>query len=94
MGDALTCRRDAFGLPADLHYLNCAYMGPIPDVAEEAGIAGIRRKRVPTTIHPPDFFETSDELRRLFSALVGGDDPTRVAILPGVSNGVARHIAP
>ena len=89
MGDALTCQRGAFGLPLDLHYLNCAYMGPLPDVAEAAGIEAIRRKRVPVTIHPPDFFETSDELRRLFAALVGGDDPTRVAILPGVSYGVA-----
>jgi selenocysteine lyase/cysteine desulfurase len=89
VGDALTCQREAFGLPPDLHYLNCAYMGPLPKVAEAAGIEGIRRKRVPVSIHPPDFFETSDELRRLFAALVGGDDPTRVAILPGVSYGVA-----
>lgn len=89
MSDALTCQRDAFGLPDDLHYLNCAYMGPLPTVAEEAGIAGIRRKRVPVSIHPPDFFETSDELRRLFADLVGETDPTRVAILPGVSYGIA-----
>jgi len=89
VGDALTCQRGAFGLPPDLHYLNCAYMGPLPDVAEAAGIEAIRRKRVPVSIHPPDFFETSDELRRLFAALVGGDDPTRVALLPGVSYGVA-----
>jgi selenocysteine lyase/cysteine desulfurase len=89
VGDALTCQRGAFGLPPDLHYLNCAYMGPLPTVAEAAGIDGIRRKRVPVSIHPRDFFETSDELRRLFAALVGGDDPTRVAILPGVSYGVA-----
>jgi selenocysteine lyase/cysteine desulfurase len=89
VGDALTCQRGAFGLPPDLHYLNCAYMGPLPNVAEAAGIDGIRRKRVPVSIHPPDFFEASDELRRLFAALVGGDDPTRVAILPGVSYGVA-----
>ncbi|MCG6956482.1 MAG: aminotransferase class V-fold PLP-dependent enzyme [Gemmatimonadetes bacterium] len=89
MSDALTCQRDAFGLPEDLHYLNCAYMGPLPTVSEEAGIEGIRRKRVPVSIHPPDFFETSDELRRLFADLVGEADPTRVAIGPGVSYGIA-----
>ncbi len=89
MDDTLRCQRQAFGLPSDLHYLNCAYMGPLPTVSEQVGIASIRRKRVPTSIHPPDFFETSDELRRLFAALVGGEDPTRVAILPGVSYGVA-----
>lgn len=89
MDDTLTCQREEFGLPADLHYLNCAYMGPLPMVTEEAGIAGIRRKRVPVSIHPADFFETSDELRRLFADLIGGSDPTRVAILPGVSYGIA-----
>jgi len=85
----LTCQRAAFGLPEGLHYLNCAYMGPIPRVAEEAGVAGIRRKLDPTSIHVDDFFAPSDELRRLFAALVNGGDPTRVAILPGVSYGVA-----
>jgi len=89
LSDTLSCQRDAFGLPRDLHYLNCAYMGPLPRVTEEAGIEGIRRKRVPTGIHPKDFFETSDRVRRLFSELVNAGDPTRVAILPGVSYGVA-----
>jgi selenocysteine lyase/cysteine desulfurase len=87
--DALTCQKDAFGLPEDLHYLNCAYMGPLPRVAEEAGVEAVRRKRVPTSIHVDDFFADSDRLRSLFASLVGGDDPTRVAILPGVSYGVA-----
>ncbi len=87
--EALTCQREAFGLPDDLHYLNCAYMGPLPRVTEEAGIEGIRSKRVPISIHADDFFRTSDELRRLFSSLVGAGDPARVAILPGVSYGVA-----
>lgn len=89
MSDRLDCQREAFGLPRDLHYLNCAYMGPLPRVTEDAGIEGIRRKRVPTGIHPNDFFETSDRLRRLFSDLVNAGDPTRVAVLPGVSYGVA-----
>ena len=89
MNDALHCQREAFGLPDDLHYLNCAYMGPLPRVTEEAGVEGIRRKRVPTGIHPADFFETSDRVRKLFSDLVNAGDPGRVAILPGVSYGVA-----
>ena len=96
MNDPLGCQRQAFGLPEDLHYLNCAYMGPIPRVTEEAGVEGIRRKRVPTGIHPNDFFETSDRIRGLFSDLVNAGDATRVAILPGVSYGVAiaaRNIA-
>ncbi len=88
-GHVLECQREHFGLPADLHYLNCAYMGPIPRAAEEAGVEGVRRKRVPTSISGDDFFALSDEARRLFATLVHGDDPARVAILPGVSYGVA-----
>jgi selenocysteine lyase/cysteine desulfurase len=87
--EPLRCQRDAFGLPDDLHYLNCAYMGPLPRATEEAGVEGIRRKRVPTGIHPADFFETADKVRALFARLIDAEDPNRVAILPGVSYGVA-----
>lgn len=89
MTDGLACKRDAFSLPGDLHYLNCAYMGPLPKATEEAGMEGIRRKRVPTGIFPSDFFETSDELRSLFAGLVHVGDAQRIAILPGVSYGIA-----
>lgn len=86
---ALTCRRDAFSLPADVHYLNCAYMGPLPVRAQEAGEAGIRAKAVPIGIAPGDFFESSDRARRLFAGLIGTDDSTRVAIVPAVSYALA-----
>lgn len=89
MSESLTCQRDLFSIPEDVHYLNCAYMGPLPRAAEEAGIRGLRRKVLPTDIHPEDFFRTSDELRALFAGLVGADDPTRVAIQPGASYGIA-----
>jgi len=87
--EPLSCQRHLFSIPVDVHYLNCAYMGPLPRSAEEAGVAGLRRKVLPTDIHPPDFFETSDRLRGLFAGLVGVDDPTRVAIHPGASYGIA-----
>ena len=86
---ALTCQRDQFNIPAGLHYLNCAYMGPLPRVAEEAGILGLRMKRDPSSILPHHFFDTSLELRRLFSRLIGNADPTRISIGPGVSYSVA-----
>lgn len=89
MSELLGCQRDAFSLPDDLHYLNCAYMGPLPKVTEAAGIESIRMKRVPTGIFPKDFFETSDKLRGLFAGLVNAPDPNSVAIHPGVSYGVA-----
>ena len=85
----LTCQRDAFALPDDLHYLNCAYMGPLPVRSQEAGIRGIRAKAVPSTIEPTDFFTESDDARRLFARIIGSDDAARVAIVPSVSYGIA-----
>ncbi len=85
----LTCQRGQFNIPAGLHYLNCAYMGPLPRVAEEAGVLGLRMKRDPSAILPHHFFDTSLELRKLFSRLIGDADPTRISIGPGVSYSVA-----
>lgn len=85
----LTCRRVDFSLPRDEHYLNCAYMGPLPRAAEAAGIEAIRRKSVPTRIVPPAAFWETDRLRELFARLVHVDQPARIAIQPGVSYGVA-----
>lgn len=87
--ETLLCQRDSFQLPRDAHYLNCAYMGPLPRVAEEAGIEAIRLKRVPTRIVPPDAFWETDEVRAQFARLIQVDEPGRVAIQPGVSYGVA-----
>ena len=85
----LTCQRDAFSLPDDVHYLNCAYFGPLPKATEEAGIAGVRQKRAPMLVHSEDFFTQSDQARQSFARLVGARDPTRIAILPSASYGVA-----
>ena len=89
MTEPLTCQREAFALPRELHYLNCAYMGPLPLAAEAAGVQAIHRKTVPTRIVPPDAFWDTERLRELFATLVHVDDPQRVAIQPGVSYGVA-----
>jgi len=88
-GDApLSCRRDAFRLPDGAHFLNCAYMAPLPRVTEEAIVEGLRRKREPSGIGPDDFFRDVEEVRRRFGALVGGS-AERVALLPSASYGVA-----
>lgn len=84
----LTCQRGHFTLPDGQHYLNCAYMGPIPKVAEEAGIDGLRMKRFPQTIVPDDFFAPVDRLRSRFGSLVNGS-ADQVAIVPSVSYAVS-----
>jgi selenocysteine lyase/cysteine desulfurase len=84
----LTCQRAAFSLPVGLHYLNCAYMSPLPLVTEDAGIEGVRTKRDPTSISARDFYQTGEEARRLFAGLVNAE-PDRIALLPGAAYGVA-----
>jgi selenocysteine lyase/cysteine desulfurase len=80
---------EAFHLPAGVHYLNCAYMSPLLRGVEAAGIRGIRRKRAPHRIRAEDFFLESDRVRRRFARLLGEVPPTRIALLPSVSYGVA-----
>lgn len=85
----LDCRRGDFSLPPDVHYLNCAYMGPLPLRAQDAGVAGIGAKAIPAAIEPDDFFRDSNEARRLFAQIIGAADAERVAIIPSVSYGIA-----
>lgn len=84
----LTCQKDEFYLPKDIHYLNCAYMAPLPRNVEDAGIEGIRRKRNPTHVHAPDFFDDSERVRKLFGELIHAE-PASVALIPSVSYGMA-----
>jgi len=85
----MLCQRHCFSLPPGVHYLNCAYMSPLPWRAEEAGLEGMRRKRVPSTIAPADFFAEVDRVRALFARVVGARDARRIAIVPAVSYGLA-----
>ena len=84
----LSDQRHLFSLPESVHYLNCAYMGPLPKRTEEAGIEGLRRKSVPTGILQEDFFAPVEALRELAGRLVNAS-PERVALIPAVSYGVA-----
>ena len=85
----LTCQRDRFHLPDGVHYLNTAYMGPLLKRVEEAGIAAVQRRRDPTSITAESFFTDADRARRLFAELVVAPDPSRIAVVPGVSYGIA-----
>lgn len=86
--EPLTCQKAAFSLPPGLHYLNGAYMSPLPRAVEEAGIRGMARKRNPASMSSEDFFSESSEVRRLFSRLVNAPEPESIAILPSVSYGI------
>ena len=85
----LTCQRHAFGLPRDLHYLNCAYMAPVSDRVQSAAHRAVELLRAPSQIRSEDFFGPSDRVRRLFAELIQADDYRRVAIIPSVSYAMA-----
>lgn len=86
----LPCQKHLFSLDEDTHYFNCAYMSPLLKTVEEAGIAGIQRKRDPSHLSSSDFFTQSDELRRCFATLINAPDPLRVAIVPSASYAIAN----
>jgi len=83
------CRRDVFSVPSGVHYLNCAYMSPLPRAVEEVGVDALRRKRFPAGIEASDFFTDSTRLRERFASLVGESNGDRVAIHPSASYGIA-----
>jgi len=76
--------RDAFDIPADVAYLNCAYMAPQLDRVTRAGVAAMRRKQRPWQIGPADFFDDLERLRGLFAGLIGAD-ADGVAVVPAAS---------
>lgn len=83
-----------FDLPDDVTYMNCAFMGPIPTHALEAGLMGLARKARPWTIALDDFTVPVDQLRASFADLLGApDDTDGVAITPSVSYGVSTAAA-
>ena len=92
----LHCQRDAFQLPANDHYLNCAFMSPLMRSVENAGVEGIRQKRNPADIRPADFFDEVNRVRGLFAQLIQAEDSTRVAVVPSASYGLtaaARNLS-
>ncbi len=84
----LPCQKHLFSLPANAHYLNCAYMSPVSKAVEEAGIAGIRAKRAPAAIGANDFFETTASVKHIFADLVHAPTSS-ISIVPSASYGMA-----
>lgn len=85
----LDCQAAEFSLPPDQHYLNCAYMAPIPRRVERAGNLAIAEKRAPAAVGPDDFFRNGELLRSEFAKLIGAGAPERIAIIPAASYGLA-----
>jgi selenocysteine lyase/cysteine desulfurase len=88
----LTPQRDAFEIPDDVAYLNCAYISPNLRAVREAGERAVVRKSRPWEITAEDFFTESEQVRGLFAAVVGGD-ADGVAIIPSASYGISTAAA-
>lgn len=85
----LSCQKHLFSLDPAIHYLNGAYMSPLLQSAEEAGIQGILKKRQPEKISAGDFFTDAQRLRALFARIVNAASADEVALIPSVSYGMA-----
>jgi len=85
---ALTCQRHLFDIPADVTYLNAAYMSPILKEAAALGQVSVAKKMHPWDITVPDFFDPPNRACALMAQMIGaGSDD--VALIPSVSYGAA-----
>ncbi len=85
----LKCQSDLFSLDPSVHYLNCAYMSPLPLRVEEAGMKAMRLKRNPSRVAQSDFFSGPASVKGLFAELVNAPSASSISILPSVSYGIA-----
>ncbi len=85
----MECQSHRFGIPDEVAYLNCSYMGPLTHETVAAGHQAMLRKQQPFTIGVQDFFEPVDDLKQNFATLVNAPEPLRVSVMPSVSYGLA-----
>ena len=81
-------QRHLFDIPADVTYLNCAYMSPLMKPVVEAGRVGLARKAHPWEITPDKFFSGSEEFRTMAARFLDCTADA-VAIVPAASYGIA-----
>lgn len=86
----LSCQKHLFSLDPNVHYLNGAAYSPALLRSVEKGMEGLLLKaQTPFAIGPANHFDTADRVRKLFSDLIGANDPLRIAMVPAASYGMA-----
>ncbi|MCA6078589.1 aminotransferase class V-fold PLP-dependent enzyme [Fulvivirga sedimenti] len=78
-----------FHLPDEITYLNCAYMAPLLQSVEEAGIEAVKKRRNPLAFSADDFFSDTESIRSEFGRLINAPS-SRVVLVPSVSYGMAN----
>jgi selenocysteine lyase/cysteine desulfurase len=84
----LPSQRHLFDVPEDVAYMNSAYFGPRLKAVGEAGRAAMHLTGTPWSVEPADFFEPVERLRSTVGDLLG-DSADSIALIPGVSYGIA-----
>jgi selenocysteine lyase/cysteine desulfurase len=84
----IACQRKRFAIPAEVHYLNCAYMAPLSHAVIAAMDAGARAKASPWRYRPADFFTVAEDFRER-AARLAGVPAECIAIVPSASYGLA-----
>jgi selenocysteine lyase/cysteine desulfurase len=91
----LTCQRHLFDIPADITYLNSAYMGPMPKSIQAASHAALQLRIQPWNLQPSDFFGPGEQARSKIGQLINA--PTeQICFVPNVANPLGlleRHLA-
>ena len=83
-------QKHLFDLDKEVTYINGAFMSPSLKSIAEIGKQQVDAKLKPYQITGPDFFTTVAEVKKEFSTLIHANDPSRVAIIPSVSYGLAN----
>jgi selenocysteine lyase/cysteine desulfurase len=84
----IASQRDRFAIPAEVHYLNCAYMAPLSHDVIAAMDEGARAKASPWRYRPADFFTVAEQFRERAARLAGVPQDS-VAIVPSASYALA-----
>ncbi len=82
-------KRDLYGLPDHIRYLNNAFMSPMSNRVREAGERAIASLQNPSFLTADDFFEPANRVRGLFAQIIGTASEESVAIVPSASYGMA-----
>lgn len=90
--ETLAPMREAFDLPRDVVWMNCAQMSAAHHEVREAGYRAVDRKMRPWESAPKTFFSELETARGLFARILGLDPETGregVALAPSASYGLS-----
>jgi selenocysteine lyase/cysteine desulfurase len=90
--EVLGSQRDAFDIPPEITYLNCASLAPQLRSVTRAGIEAVRDGAAPWHRSSASFFEGPERVRALAARLMNVH-ADQVAVVPSVSYGIALAAA-